>query len=310
MLRIFFRVLGKLAGGGDNKALTVVVLVDSGGPEMTNADQQSVWARFWRAGGWWRSLLLVVLYYGLYQGLALLVVGPIAARAGDDPVVTVWVDYALPIALGGVLLLVFGWSTGLLRELFSAQPVPGRPWMWIGALVPAVFVVLHFASVDYAAAGAALVLSWLVTGLCIGFAEEVLTRGFVVNLMRRAGHGELAVATVSAALFAAMHAGNLLSGQNLFATAIQVGYTFAFGILMYLTLRVTGHLIWPILLHAATDPSTFLQSEFPVTGGLTQFAGLGNLFVIAAGLVLLVFIRGRAQPEFSGSRPVSDREPA
>ena len=41
-------------------------------------------------------------------------------------------------------------------------------------------------------------------------------------------------------------------------TLIQLVYTFAFGICMYLTLRVTGNLIWPILLHASADPSTFL----------------------------------------------------
>ena len=32
---------------------------------------------------------------------------------------------------------------------------------------------------------------------------------------------------------------------------------------MYLTLRVTGNIIWPILLHASTDPSIFLFGLYP-----------------------------------------------
>jgi len=138
-----------------------------------------------------------------------------------------------------------------------------------------------------------------VAGLFIGFAEETLTRGLVVTLMRKGGYREIVVATVSAALFAALHAGNLLSGQPLLATLFQLVYTFAFGILMYLSLRVTGNLIWPILLHATTDPSIFLQAEYPLPGALTSFAGLGNIVVVVVGLVLLVFIRGKVEPAVS-----------
>ncbi|WP_264186959.1 CPBP family intramembrane glutamic endopeptidase [Leifsonia sp. LS1] len=133
-------------------------------------------------------------------------------------------------------------------------------------------------------------MSWLLTGLFIGFAEEVLTRGFVVNLMRKAGHPEIAVALVSAGLFAILHAGNFFGGQAGFTTIVQVGYTFFFGLLMYLAYRVTGLLIVPILLHASTDPSIFLQNTYPSTAPLALFAGFGNLVVIAAGLILLIVL--------------------
>jgi uncharacterized protein len=250
------------------------------------------WRRFWNAGGWWRSLLLVAVYYGLFTGLSFVVVSPIATRVGSDPVASIWVDYALPIALGGVLLLLFGWSLGWLPALFGPQLIGGAKWMWIGVAVPLLFAALHWASIDYRAAGAGTVLAWIVSGLCIGFAEEVLTRGFVVTLLRRAGYRELAVASVSSALFALLHAGNLLAGQALGATLFQLVYTFAFGICMYLCLRVTRHILWPILLHAATDPSTALMSEHPA-GALVGLAGVGNIAVIVTGLVLLFFVQGR-----------------
>ena len=165
--------------------------------------------------------------------------------------------------------------------------------MWIAVGAVLLFNILRFATIDYADAGFELVAAWLVAGLFIGFAEELLTRGYVVKLMRQAGHSEIAVAAVSAAVFAGLHSGNLLSGQALFPTLVQLVYTFGFGICMYLAMRVGGSIIWPILLHATTDPSIFLQTTHPADGSLVAIAGLGNPVVIIVGLVLLIFIRGR-----------------
>lgn len=267
---------------------------------MTGHETRSPWRRFWERGGWWRALLAVVAYYALYQ-LGGLLFAPLLGGAAAGPEAQIWAGYVLPIALGGLILVLFGWSLGWLRELFGPQPIRGRGWMWIAVAVVLVFNLARFATVDYAAAGAGVVIAWLVAGLCIGFAEETLTRGFVVNLMRKHGYREISVALVSALLFALLHTGNLLNGQSPLATAFQLVYTFAFGILMYLSLRVTGRLIWPILLHATTDPSIFLQTSYPAEGVFTTIAGQGNVAVILAGLVLAFFIRGRvAQPAVEG----------
>ena len=101
----------------------------------------------------------------------------------------------------------------------------------------------------------------------------------------------------SAAIFAGLHTGNAFGGQPILATAFQVFYTFAFGICMYLALRVTGNIIWPILLHATTDPSIFLLTAYPGASPLTPIANLGNILVIITGLALVGFIRGRVSPK-------------
>jgi len=261
--------------------------------KMTQPARTTAWMRFWRTGGWWRALLLVIVYYGLYQAGSLLFLPFL--NEDESPALTIFIGTALPIALGVVILVGFGLSTGLLREVLGQQPVRGSGWMWVAVAAVLLFNILRFASIDYDATGLETLLAWLVTGLFIGIAEELLTRGYVINLMRRGGHRELTVAAVSAALFSALHTGNLLAGQSLLATLLQLIYTFAFGICMYLALRVTGTILWPILLHATTDPSIFLMTEHPTEGALSIFAGLGNIAVIAVGLILLIFIRGQAQ---------------
>ncbi|WP_026556110.1 CPBP family intramembrane glutamic endopeptidase [Arthrobacter sp. 35W] len=253
----------------------------------------SPWKRFWERGGWWKALALAAVYFALYE-LGSMVFIPLALAIEDKTSgAFILATTALPILLGSLLLVLFALSTGWLKELFARQPIRGRGWMWIAVAVVLVFNVLRMATVDYNSAGFGVVAAWLLTGLLVGFAEETLTRGLVVNLLRKAGYREIAVAALSSAVFAGLHAGNLLSGQSLFVTAFQLVYTFGFGMCMYLALRVTGNLLWPILLHASTDPSIFLQTAHPAAGPLASIAGMGNIAVILVGLVALLFIRGR-----------------
>ncbi|WP_258066752.1 CPBP family intramembrane glutamic endopeptidase [Arthrobacter sp. GMC3] len=262
---------------------------------MPNNRTTSPWKQFWERGGWWKGVILAAVYYGVYQ-LGGLAMSPLLRPWLADPHSAAYVmaAFVIPIAFGGLILVLFALSLGWLKELFARQPVRGGRWMWLAVVIVLGFNILRMVNVDYGSAGAGYAAAWLLAGLFIGFAEEVLTRGFVVNLMRKAGHREIAVALVSAAVFSALHAGNLLGGQALLTTLLQLLYTFAFGICMYLTLRVTGNLIWPILLHATTDPSVFLLSMYPGSGPLAPIAALGNFPVILFGLVAIIFIRGQA----------------
>lgn len=264
-------------------------------PDQSPSAQSSPWKRFWERGGWWKALVLAVVYWGLYNLIGLLV-GQVFGTSGgirgeDGSPIDTLLSYALPIALGGVLLVIFAASLGWLKELFGPQPVRGRGWMWVAGAVVASINISAFLSIDYGSAGAGLVAAWLVSGLFIGFAEELLTRGFAVNLMRKAGHGEVAVALVSSAIFAALHLGNLFtSSQGLVTTLIQFVYTFGFGICMYLALRVTGNLIWPILLHATTDPTLFLHGNDPADNLFGLWVRQSTLLIVLTGLILLIVL--------------------
>lgn len=270
--------------------------------------QVSVWHRFWNRGGWWKAVIVAAVYYGLYT-LAGDAVDALLGNLVDKHnllanATSVFFGLALPILIGGILLIIFALSLGWLRELFSRQPIRGSWWMWIGVGVVVVFNILRFASADYAAWNAGALITVLITGLFVGFAEETLTRGFAVTLLRRAGYGERSVMLLSSLIFAALHAGNLLSGQKPLLVALTVVYTFAFGILMYITLRVTGNLIWPILLHASTDPGLIILSggvdahnSALHLGPLAGIAGFANYAVMLFAIIAIIFVRGRINRE-------------
>ena len=271
---------------------------------MIDAREASGWRAFWSRGGFWRALLFVAAYMAIYLAaskvIALVWGGQIDGEDQLSSAPSLFFGMTAAIIVGSVVLLLVGRSLGWLGELFGRQPIGGRWWMWILPIVVLGYNVLRFAAVDYAAFTASTVLMVLVTGLFIGFAEELLTRGFAVDLLRRGGHRELAVALLSSLLFAVSHSLNIFSGQAPLTVAITVVYTFAFGVAMYFTLRVTRNLIWPILLHATTDPSVMLltggidaTTDAASTSPLAAFASTANWVVIFLGFTLVWFVRGK-----------------
>ncbi|MET0830543.1 MAG: CPBP family intramembrane glutamic endopeptidase [Microbacterium sp.] len=274
------------------------------------------WKAFWDRGGWWKAALLVAAYWGIYELLGLLCSTVFASFIdAENPVSnvsSVFFGVALPILLAGGLLVLFTWSVGWLREMFARQPVKGRPWMWVAVVLVIVPIILRLIGTNWSAYSVTLVLAILFLGLCVGFTEELATRGLAVTIIRKGGHGERTVFVLSSLLFALLHAGNLVAGQAPLVVAITVVYTFGFGAMMYLSLRATGRLVWVMLLHAATDPTTILaaggiDAHSDTTGstsGLISFAGLFNYVYILLALVAIFLVRNR---EDAKAAPVIER---
>ncbi len=272
---------------------------------MDDQQVEGGWRRFWNRGGLGRAVLLAALYYALYlvasQLVGLLLGDQVDAENVFSSTASVFVGLTLPLIIGSALLVAFVLSVGWFRPLFSRQPIRGSWWMWIAPLVVVGAIVLRLIGIDYAAYGASVVAVTFLTGLFIGFAEEILTRGMAVKILRDAGKSEWTVALYSSLIFAALHAGNIFSGQPIVTVAFTVVYTFAFGICMYLVLRLTGNLIWPMLIHGMFDPTLMLstggidEAHSPTSNLFLDLAAPANFVIMAIGFAALIFIRGHVQ---------------
>lgn len=289
---------------------------------MTDHASDSRWQAFWNRGGWWKAAGLAVAYLAVYLGIGWLV-----DNVGRDAIdfenlfgdaLSVFLAVGLPVIIGSVILLVFSWSLGWLpKPLFTRQPVRGSWWMWIAPAIVLIPVLLRLFGTDYSQYSGGVIAVTFLVGIFIGLSEELLTRGLAVTLLRKHGYNEWVVAVLSSLIFAVLHSSNLLSGQPIVTVLATMGYTFAFGIMMYLTLRVTGSLIWPILLHAITDPTTFLATggiDTAAAGAqspLLAFVTPATLLMAVFALIALIFIRGRANAEVPGlaAAPVLDGPP-
>ncbi|KQO63455.1 CPBP family intramembrane glutamic endopeptidase [Curtobacterium sp. Leaf261] len=266
--------------------------------------RSNAWRRFWGRGGWWHAVLLAVAYLVVYLGISQLiglVVRPFI-DLGDvygDPT-SVLLGVILPILVMGSLLLAFGRSLGWFPHLFRRRTDRAPRWMWVAVVITVLPPVLKLAGTDWSRFTPALVLAILFFGLCVGLAEELLTRGFAVELLERHGYSERAVFVLSSLVFGLIHLQNLLGGGNPLLVFATVGYAMGFGAMMFLALRVSRWLIVPMLLHAITDPTTLMAAgginDVAAAGAsspLVTIASLFNFVYIAFGVVAIFLLPGR-----------------
>ncbi|GAA1946967.1 CPBP family intramembrane glutamic endopeptidase [Agromyces allii] len=266
------------------------------------------WRRFWNRGGWWRAFALALAYMVVYQLFSLLDGARFGGLVDPDDLFadpqSVFFGLGLPVLLGGLVALLFVWTVGWTREIFGRQPVTGSWWMWIVVALVVIPIVLRAVATDYAAYAPGVVPTMLLVGLFIGFAEELLTRGLAVNLLRRGGYGEKVVMVLSSLIFALLHSVNILTGQEPIAVLLTVVYTFGFGTMMYLVMRVTGSIVWAMLLHGATDPTTFLatggvDAHGATTGdaALLGIAGVFNVVYLVVAIVAIFLVKGKVRAD-------------
>ena len=269
---------------------------------------------FWNRPATWKAFLIVAVYLVYYVAVSQLIGILFGDEIDDENVLanatSMFFALVLPIGLGAIGLLVFAARVGWLRDIFGPQPIRGSRWMWIAPVLIVAAIVGHVGGTDWSAWTAGEVAMMAVAGVCIGLAEELATRGLAVKMLRDAGRSERVVAIISSLLFALMHTINLISGMALGTVAATVGYTFCFGMCMYLSMRVTGTIWAAIVLHGLTDPTTFLA-----TGGIDEavsnqgagwatFAAFATFAFMLFALVAVFLVRGRvAEP---ASVPVAE----
>jgi uncharacterized protein len=271
----------------------------------TSAADQSGLRGFLNKGGVWRFLAYMLVYLVIYVGvgrITLVFVRDLAEQPVLSSVSTVFIQLTLGLLVGAAILIATITYMGWTKQLFARQTIYRSWWMWLGPIVVAIPIVLRLLGIDWGRNAVPVVFLVMVTGLMIGFVEELLYRGIGVKMLRDGGHGEFAVAALTSLFFAISHSVNLFMGQTFASVGPTVVYTFAFGVLMYLTLRSVGFLVAAMILHGLTDPTTILA-----TGGIDEVteAGGDNVFLTAtgaytfllvlAGVILLMFVRGRVQ---------------
>ena len=94
----------------------------------------------------------------------------------------------------------------------------------------------------------------------VGFAEELIFRGFLFKALLKDGSVKTAV-IVSAITFGLGHIINLFTGHELFETLMQVVFAVAFGFVVTMAFLKSGSLLPCILAHSLTDVFSLFASD-------------------------------------------------
>jgi len=212
--------------------------------------------------------------------------------------------------LTGLLLVWLMVNLGMLQDARFTRP---RDWRAVWLVWP--FLLFTLLNLDSLINGnlqvdtsrLELIVLFVFLNLSIGFAEEVMARGVVLNLLLRKWGGTrqgiyLSV-LVSALLFGIAHIFNLFTGHlTPLANLTQIGYSIAFGI-VFAACFLRNNSIWPvIIMHAAVDFAGGLRhisiggSEHTLVANNTVEAALNSLIISLPLLLYGLFILRKVAP--------------
>lgn len=183
----------------------------------------------------------------------------------------------LPLGVAAVLLIVTTTALGWWRPaLFDRQRSQYR-WPIIAPAVMAVAAVLNLIGTDWSKFDATFLGSLIALGVLVGFCEELMARGLLLTALRSSLR-EGWVWFLTSALFGLMHMLNVVLGAPVQGTISQVALAFASGTAFYIARRVTGSLVWAMVLHGLWDTSVFAVGFAPKELSIAPLL----VFVVAA----------------------------
>ncbi|MGI9578997.1 MAG: CPBP family intramembrane glutamic endopeptidase, partial [Microthrixaceae bacterium] len=180
---------------------------------------------------------------------------------------------------------------------------PVRSWVWV---VPALMIAGAALGTDYENLGnipSSLLVALAGSSLLVGIGEELMFRGVTVQTLRGHGMSETRVGLWSSLIFGGVHITNIITeGPQAFVQVILVA---ASGYFLYLTYRVSGTIVVPILVHASWDFALFSHNAGNPDPQVysRQFLPTLSLIVI---VIVLVVRRHKIEPEqiaASGTSP-------
>lgn len=237
--------------------------------------------RIWIGFVVWAAYVIVILAVSLLSGVPFPDIGTTAENT--------WRGAVMDLAVGGAMLAIIATVLGWWRPALFERKRSHHTWPIVAPAIMFVGAVINLFITDWSQFDASFLLSLVALGILVGFSEELMARGLVLTAFRsRLSEGW--VWFLSSALFGLMHLVNALLGAPFLSSLAQAGLAFASGTAFYILRRVTGSLIWAMVLHGLWDMSVFAVGHAPV--GLPVGAFLEPLIAVLSLVAVYWVITG------------------
>lgn len=171
-----------------------------------------------------------------------------------------------------VLILVIN----LQRVSFYGLRKPEHAGKCLYFIPLALFIALQFRGGISIENTPAEILCHVITMLNVGFLEEIIFRGFLFRMMEKSNKKSAII--VSALTFGMGHIVNLLNGEALIPTLMQVLYATAIGYLLVIIFCKTKSLVPCIIMHGVFNASS-------IVGGANDW----SIYLVTAIYVIIGF---------------------
>lgn len=208
----------------------------------------------------WRGLVAVAAYLAVIvaiQGTSGIPYPEMAASAGN-----LWRSGVLSIAAAGAVVAALASWWGWWRPALVERPTTPRRWTIIAPALLLVGAIGNLTSTDWARVPVDFIVAGLAVGVLVGFGEEFTVRGLLLVGLRGRLH-EIIVWAVTCLLFGLLHGTNIALGAGLAETVVQMIFAVTLGSGFYIVRRVTGSLVWAMVLHGLWDFGAFANGLAP-----------------------------------------------
>lgn len=229
--------------------------------------------RFVERHPYWFVTILEIIVIAVY-----LMAGTIASVAQLSNQALIWIaNSALSVLVIGALSALGWW-----RAVGFRRPAQPRDLLFF---LPLLLPVLLNLGVGLDVPSLGLLTQLLALALLIGFAEEAIFRGLMLNALKARGLWQAAI--ITSLLFGLSHSLNLLSGKSGVDILIQISYALAVGF-VFAALALKNSILWPLVIaHTLIDFSSFIgKADIPAFWN--TIAGVALTFVFMSyGLYIM-----------------------
>jgi membrane protease YdiL (CAAX protease family) len=164
-----------------------------------------------------------------------------------------------PLFAGAFFLTLVGFWTGWIHDVWRDKfKIKHHGWILLLPIIVFVMAMATISEVDFASKNASFVALLVIGSILVGYCEELLFRGYILQGSRGSGMTEGKVMLTVMTTFGLFHGLNLLTGQDLKTTIQQIFFAFVFGGIFFIIFRKPGYLLLPMFLHGLWDFSTFI----------------------------------------------------
>ncbi|MFG6503018.1 CPBP family intramembrane glutamic endopeptidase [Microbacterium sp. P05] len=220
--------------------------------------------RVWMGLAIWAAYVVIIVVVTLLSGVPF----PDIGTSADST----WRGAVMDLAVGAAFLIIVASILGWWRPALFERHRSHHKWPIFVPIIMALAAVLNLVNTDWSQFDTSFLLSLIALGVLVGFSEEMMARGLVLTAFR-ARLGEGWVWFLTSALFGLMHLVNAVLGAPLGSSIAQAALAFASGTAFYILRRVTGSLIWAMVLHGLWDVSVFAVGHAPLGAPLGAFLG-------------------------------------
>lgn len=237
--------------------------------------------RLWIGFAIWIGYVIIIISVTLLSGVPY----PDIGTSADST----WRGAVMDLAVGALFLVIVASVLGWWRPALFETKRSHHKWPIFVPIIMFAAAILNLLNTDWSQFDASFLLSLIALGVLVGFSEEMMARGLVLTAFR-AQLAEGWVWFLTSALFGLMHVVNAILGAPVGSSLTQAALAFASGTAFYILRRVTGSLIWAMVLHGLWDVSVFAIGHAPTGPAIGAF--LGPVVGVLALAVVYWVIKG------------------